>query len=70
LIQTMSAPPSPHILHTHTQYKKKDRPPALDIPQDHSPSSDGEIRYQHADFGVDLDSQQVSITSVVMSSHG
>ena len=43
----MSAPPSPHISNTNTQLRKKDRPPALDIPQDNAhASSDGEIRYK------------------------
>jgi len=57
----MSAPPSPHI---NAQYRKKDRPPALEIPQDDKhASSDGEIRYQHANLGVDLSSKQVSYQS-------
>ncbi|KAG5645025.1 hypothetical protein DXG03_007204 [Asterophora parasitica] len=42
----MSAPPSPHISHGNTPYKKKDRPPALDIPDDERKAlSDGELRY-------------------------
>ncbi|KAF8078194.1 CMGC/DYRK/DYRK2 protein kinase [Lyophyllum atratum] len=43
----MSAPPSPHISHGNTPHKKKDRPPALDIPDDErKASSDGELRYE------------------------
>ncbi|TFK42822.1 hypothetical protein BDQ12DRAFT_662973 [Crucibulum laeve] len=46
----MSAPPSPHIAHTHlpaTPHKKRDRPPALDIPgDDRKAVSDTEVRYE------------------------
>ncbi|GLB35192.1 putative protein tyrosine kinase [Lyophyllum shimeji] len=52
----MSAPPSPHISHANTQHKKKDRPPALDIPDDgRKASSDGEVRY-----GRGTDNDQLS----------
>ncbi|KAF9459542.1 hypothetical protein BDZ94DRAFT_1324688 [Collybia nuda] len=45
----MSAPPSPYVSHTISQYKKKDRPPALDIPDDERKVlSNGEIQYQHS----------------------
>ncbi|RDB21185.1 hypothetical protein Hypma_011360 [Hypsizygus marmoreus] len=48
----MSAPPSPHVPHGNTQHKKKDRPPALDIPDDERKiSSDGELRYGRPDNG-------------------
>jgi hypothetical protein len=64
----MSAPPSPHISYSNIQHKKKDRPPALDIPQDNiHASSDGEIRYQHANLRVNI---KVSITLVVVCSQG
>lgn len=46
----MSAPPSPHLSH-----KKRDRPPALDIPdEDRKAVSDGEIRYNR-EHSVKLD---------------
>lgn len=51
----MSAPPSPHESHGNTQHKKKDRPPALDIPDDErKAASDGEVRYGHGNSVADV----------------
>lgn len=54
----MSAPPSPHLAHVShaSSFKKKDRPPALELPdQDRKSVSDGEVHYGRDFNAVNVD---------------